>query len=618
MHISKILIENFKCIRKLEIHPNENFNVIIGKNSQGKTTIFEALQLWHRCYHLYIQQNKRQFYTGDNLYMAYKDLNFLRLKDDTDLFKQAPNKCSIGLTLCKDGEEFPLIFKIGRPESISNAYFRIQKRRVQPFKDFAQRMQNHSIRLDNAIFLYQTNPISSVLANEPFMNKGQVSKKMMRGKSQEVLRNKIMRHQNITMLNEQVSHVLDKEIEFQVANEAQRENDEHIDLRIGTQGRGGELYMQGSGLLQVTEIFATLNYLAAELNILLIDEPDSHIHAALQKRLIGKIKELTGNQAFVISHNDTFVSEVEDGELYYLNADSKALGELRPLDDFDLIKRDFGNPIMALEKLNHSSKVVFVEGTDDKDNIEHLLEKYTEAGVLAGGPEPSVCQYFQIRGKDNLTTKINNYKSTLSQLFRDKSYIVITDKDFTKLADNTQLNTNLTATLGLRGKAVSHDGYCLESTLFSELGVLYDYLSHKSGKPLSDITRFSEAYLDILLGDLRNIASTEYQQLEVKFNSQKRNRPEMSGTAYNQMVLDATVDRGTLKYIMNKGHICKYVKALEAHLGIELVPVVSDDSDEFISGKLVSDYIESIPAHGLLFKTHKQLLNTVYTLSIPV
>ncbi|MCB9186905.1 MAG: AAA family ATPase [Flavobacteriales bacterium] len=616
MHISKILIENFKCIRKLEIYPNENFNVIIGENSQGKTTVFEALQLWHRCYHLYIQQNRRQFYAGNNLYMAYKDLNFLRLNDDLDLFREAPNECQIGLTLCKDGDEFELVFRINRPQRISNAYYRILKSRNPPFQDFARRMQHHGIRLDNAIFLYQTSPVASVLAQEPFMNKGQVDKKMMRGKSQEVLRNKIMKHQNIVVLNEQVSHVLNKTIEFQVANRSRRETDEHIDLRINGTGRGRELYMQGSGVVQVTEIFATINYLAAELNILLIDEPDSHIHAALQKRLIGKIKELTDNQTFIISHNDIFVSEVQNGELFYLNSDAKSIGELRPLGDFDLIKRDFGNPIIALEKLNHSSKVVFVEGTDDKENIELFLKKYEEANLIPTGSSPSICQYFQIRGKDNLVTKIDNNKRTLSQLFRDKSYMVITDKDFTKVTDNNQLNINLVGRLGAGSKAISHDGYCLESTLFSDLNVLYDYLAFKSTRPVADIRTFSENYFDGLLSDLRDIGSAEYQQLEVKFESQKRNRPEMSGTLYNQMLLDATANRDTLKYIMNKWHIRKYVKALEAHLGIEIVPVTTDDSDEFISGKLVNDYTNMIPIHGLVFQAHKDLLNSVYDLTI--
>lgn len=47
--IKKITIKNFKSIENLEIVCNENFNVIIGENNIGKTTIFEAIHLWKIC-----------------------------------------------------------------------------------------------------------------------------------------------------------------------------------------------------------------------------------------------------------------------------------------------------------------------------------------------------------------------------------------------------------------------------------------------------------------------------------------------------------------------------------------------------------------------------------------
>jgi len=616
MHVSKILIENFKCIRKLEIYPNENFNVIIGENSQGKTTIFEALQLWYRCYHLYIQRNKRDFYTGDNLYMAYKDLNFLRLKDDVDLFKQRPNECSIGLTLMKDGNEYPLIFKITRPQVIANAYFRIQKRRVQPFRAFAEKMQNTGTRLDSAIYLYQTNPISSVLSEEPFMNLGQVSKKMMRGKTQEVLRNKIRNHSNSSILNEQVSFVLEKPIEFIVANQEYSHIDEYINIRINRGGRGGELYMQGSGLLQVTEIFATLNYLDAELNILLIDEPDSHIHSALQKRLISKIKDLSGNQTFIISHNDLFVSEVGDGELYYLNKDSKTRGELKPLEDFDLIKRDFGNPIIALEKLNHSENIVFVEGKDDKVNIENLKSKYLEAGYISDASLPKTCQFFHIRGKDNVLFKIESSKRTLEQLFRDKTYVIITDKDFASLSSSSELNELIRRKAGEGSIAFCHDGYCMESTLFSDINALFAYLKFKTPIDAAAIQLWCNSYFETLKSNLQNVSSTEYQSLNDKFDSQKRNRRELQNIDFSSVVRDATTSISDLKFIMNKGHIINFIEAFENQFGVSIVTRTGDDSAEYFCSQFFSDYVDSIPTHRILYDAHKNLLNSVYNLSI--
>jgi putative ATP-dependent endonuclease of OLD family len=44
MYISKLRIENFRCFRNIEIEFNEGLNVIIGENNSGKTAIMRALQ----------------------------------------------------------------------------------------------------------------------------------------------------------------------------------------------------------------------------------------------------------------------------------------------------------------------------------------------------------------------------------------------------------------------------------------------------------------------------------------------------------------------------------------------------------------------------------------------
>lgn len=63
--LKKIYIKNFKSIQELEIDCNDGFNIIIGENNIGKTTIFEALHLWKICYDTNIQKrNKKLFYSN--------------------------------------------------------------------------------------------------------------------------------------------------------------------------------------------------------------------------------------------------------------------------------------------------------------------------------------------------------------------------------------------------------------------------------------------------------------------------------------------------------------------------------------------------------------------------
>ena len=48
--LTRIYIKNFKRIKDTTINCEEDYNVFIGENNVGKTTIFEAIHLWKRCY----------------------------------------------------------------------------------------------------------------------------------------------------------------------------------------------------------------------------------------------------------------------------------------------------------------------------------------------------------------------------------------------------------------------------------------------------------------------------------------------------------------------------------------------------------------------------------------
>src|SRR5699024_6004777 len=135
-----------------------------------------------------------------------------------------------------------------------------------------------------------------------------------------------------------------------------------------------DLHLQGSGFLQIVEILSTIEFIDAPLKLLLVDEPDSHIHTKLQRNLLTHLREIEHNQFFVISHNDQFVTNAGDGEVFFLNENSKESGQLEPLspDSFDVIKNSLGGVIMSLEQLNNAQHVVFVEGRDDAEYLRML------------------------------------------------------------------------------------------------------------------------------------------------------------------------------------------------------------------------------------------------------
>lgn len=88
--IKKIVIDKFKSINHLEITPAGNFNVLIGENNIGKTTIFEAIHLWKMCYDNNLKKDKSGFYSTAH-HLKFESMEFIRAYHDEDLF---PIGCS--------------------------------------------------------------------------------------------------------------------------------------------------------------------------------------------------------------------------------------------------------------------------------------------------------------------------------------------------------------------------------------------------------------------------------------------------------------------------------------------------------------------------------------------
>ncbi|WP_335911043.1 ATP-dependent nuclease [Shewanella indica] len=416
MHIrvSNIKLKNFKTFEELTINPNERFNIIIGENSAGKSTIFEGIHLWERCYQALTRSKKDGFYKVSDTtsrYLTFQEIDFLRIETDNDLFFDDSNKnAEVTITLNVDGVEYELGFKVSKPRTISNAFLRIQPLNQDSFADFADRVKEAGLKLDEVIFIYQTRPVANTLQNESYHNEAQLKKKVRGGLSHEVLRNKIIaRRDNISQLQDDVAKILGKNVLFDLPPKSWANSKEFVSLKVSIAGgKKQDLHLQGSGFLQILEILSTIEFLQAPLKLLLVDEPDSHIHSKLQESLIEHLRTIEHNQFFVISHNDQFVSNAGDDEVFFLNEEAKGSGELNsiPSESFDIVKSALGGVVISLEKLNQSSHIAFVEGKDDADYLTAIFSKIRGFDGILG--DISNVTFFPLRGKREFNSEVHH------------------------------------------------------------------------------------------------------------------------------------------------------------------------------------------------------------------
>jgi predicted ATP-dependent endonuclease of OLD family len=384
MRIKEIAINNFKAYRTVSIDCNDEFNFIVGENNVGKSTLLEAIQLWKVAFDKLIQVNGRQFYgQASPSYLAFENLYFLRLRDDNDIFNEPWRKeLSITITFKNLEETYPLKITLEKP-GIPNSYFRI-KYDITHFNRFKDVVLAFGLNLRDAIFVYQTRPIFHSIKNEPFYNNAQLLRKISLGKSHEVIRNKILKSEKPELkfqaLEARLNKIFNSSFAIRFKNR-NKQDEEFVRLTIQEQGKKEvEISLVGSGMLQIIEIFSTLEFINRKehcVNLLLIDEPDSHIHSNLQSNLLDELKENTNYQTFLVSHNDRLINKAGEGELFFINSKSILQGKISslPVSSYSSVSNELANKLFSLSEIEKQKIIIITEGKTDKILIETAFHK---------------------------------------------------------------------------------------------------------------------------------------------------------------------------------------------------------------------------------------------------
>lgn len=435
MKICNIKIENFKAFNEVEIPINPNFNMIIGENNIGKSTLFEAIHLWMLGYNSLIQANGRNFY-GRNTprYISFDQLYFLRLSSIDDVFNTNVKIATITINILLNERIYSLKIKFEKPASM-DFYLRV-KYDGDDFQSLSSQLREQGLNLSNSIFIYHTRPVFNAIKNEPFYNNAQLMKKITLGKSYDVIRNKILKgdsDRKFTRLEERISRVFNTPIRVKFKNKSlQDEEYVRITVQIGD-NKEVDISLVGSGILQVIDIFSTLEFISRRercLNILLIDEPDSHIHSNIQATLLDELRRDENNQHFIITHNDRLIHKAKEGELFYLNKaglEEKRISPISP-SNYSSITAALASNILTIDEVHRNKIIVVTEGKTDKKLLEIAWDKINPNTVC---PFKFISSGFQIdeNRRTGNADSVRRTIQTLSTFFSDLKIIGLFDND---------------------------------------------------------------------------------------------------------------------------------------------------------------------------------------------
>jgi energy-coupling factor transporter ATP-binding protein EcfA2 len=113
------------------------------------------------------------------------------------------------------------------------------------------------------------------------------------------------------------------------------EKDVYVDVKYSQNGIAFDLANAGSGMLQIIQLLVYI-YLHKP-SLLLIDEPDAHLHPELQEKLgavLKKVSEDMHAQLFVASHSPDVIDAFSPKEVFFINAEKKKLVSFKKGTDY--------------------------------------------------------------------------------------------------------------------------------------------------------------------------------------------------------------------------------------------------------------------------------------------
>ncbi|NMB80872.1 MAG: AAA family ATPase [Ignavibacteria bacterium] len=354
--IKQVRLQRFRQFSDLTIN-FDKFNILVGPNNSGKTTILHAIRSF------FSLMNGHVKFEGNPIKAQYHR----RYLSGAEEIAPTP-----------DIRELWYEQKTGKPILIDVTFFDGKKFGVSLKQQFGQ-LHVSADTLPDGLTAKEMSEyfgvevafipgLVGVLVTEPFSAGARRSALANQGRYSEIFRSSLFQLKSrekelIEKINEWLNGLFDVELDTIDFN---ADKDEFITVKYKQSKISYDVVSSGSGLQQVIQMLTYL-YLSKP-KVLLIDEPDAHLHSKLQSRLGDLFKKVSSDlnaQVFLSTHSIDLIDTFSTKEVIVINSKIK---ENNPIGNSDkLVSALVDNNIIdvsALSRLLSSKKLVVIEDKD--------------------------------------------------------------------------------------------------------------------------------------------------------------------------------------------------------------------------------------------------------------
>jgi predicted ATPase len=380
--ISKLKLRNFKSIDD-QTYEFKRFDLLVGRNNSGKSSVLQALAIWQYCvdeFHL----AKRTGSKG--IQIVLPNFTALPLPEFNLLWKDRTDRHWPLVDGNKKKQEYILIEievewldRNGDPHSfgVELRYHSAQTIYAIPkggWKNFGELDKNGTLPR-----IAYVPPFSGLEPAEKWLDKGNIREQVGKAQPGSVLRNLLLQVYPTAKRDhngriEKGHKVPDKWFQLQeiinrwfsvklLPPEYRQGVDTRITVEYDQNGKRYDIISGGSGFHQALTLLAFLYGYGPD--VILLDEPDAHLHVNLQREILEYFKRKSSEDGFqflIATHAEEFINGVDAGDIVSLLKQSP----VRVESTQDIVRAMAVVSNEEITRLMGEPYILYVEGHSDE------------------------------------------------------------------------------------------------------------------------------------------------------------------------------------------------------------------------------------------------------------